>query len=29
MNRKEIENNIKEIIELYNNLQSSLHDLIK
>lgn len=29
MNRKEIENNIKEIIELYNNLQSSLHNLIK
>ncbi len=29
MNKKQIEKNLKEIIELYNNLQSSLHDLLK
>lgn len=29
MNKIEIEQNIKEIIELYNNLQSSINDLLK
>ena len=29
MNKQELENNIKEIIELYNNLQKSLHDTLK
>jgi len=29
MNKIQIENNLKQIIELYNNLQKSLHDLLK
>lgn len=29
MNKEQLEGNLKEIIELYNNLQKSLHDLLK
>ena len=28
MNKEQLENNLKEVIELYNNLQWSLHDLL-
>jgi hypothetical protein len=29
MNKEQLENNIKEIIKLYNNLQKSLADTLK
>ena len=29
MNKEKLENNLKEVISLYNNLQWSLHDLLK
>ena len=29
MNKEQLENNLKEVIELYNNLQWSLHDLLE
>jgi hypothetical protein len=29
MNKEVLEQNLKEIIELYNNLQKSIHDLLK
>jgi hypothetical protein len=29
MNKKQLEDNLKEIIELYNNLQKALHSHLK